>query len=60
MHELETMTMGELAELLKVSRWTLRRIAERDPAFPRPYRVGQQKRWRVTHVHRWLESTRAA
>ncbi len=60
MHELETMTLAELAEVLKVSRWTVRRIAERDPTFPRPYRIGQQKRWRVICVHRWMESTRAA
>ncbi len=54
----QLLTAAEVADRLAVHPATVRRIARRDPAFPRPYRVGQQRRWDPGEIQVRLESTR--
>ncbi len=37
---------------------TVRTLARRDRAFPRPFKVGQQHRWDPDEIEAWLETTR--
>src|SRR5690349_13378573 len=47
----------ELAALLRVNAWTVRRWRQRDPAFPAPSWLGPQSpRWRRRDIDAWLNS----
>ena len=48
-------TDGELADLLKISRSTVRRLWWRGE-LPKPIKVGAVVRWRQSDIHSWLES----
>jgi hypothetical protein len=48
------MTLAELDACLKISRWTVGRMAENDPDFPLAHQVGGQRLWRCTQVERRL------
>ena len=52
----ELMTIGELAELLKVSASTVRRMWWRGD-LPKPIQVGIVNRWRTSEIQQWLDES---
>lgn len=47
------LSQAEVAEMLKVSRSTIRRLWIRQE-FPAPCKIGFVNRWRVSDVEQWL------
>ncbi|WP_414675655.1 helix-turn-helix transcriptional regulator [Methyloceanibacter sp.] len=53
---LELLTIDEVAELLGLKKWTIRRKV-RDGSFPAPIRLSEQtNRWRARDVEAWLQA----
>lgn len=49
------LTIKELSEMLAISVPTLYRWQETGRPMPRAIRLGQQLRWRLSEVHRYLD-----
>lgn len=52
----EVMTEGEIAELLKVSKSTIRRMWWRRE-LPAPIKCGYVNRWRTADIEKWLRES---
>ncbi len=51
---MQLMTIDEVAAICQVSKWTIRRLLERQ-RIPPPIRIGRAPRWRSSDIEKWLE-----
>lgn len=54
MSESMTITLEELAELLRLSPRTIQRKLSAGE-FPTPIRIGRSVRWQLAVIHKWIE-----